>query len=70
MVFCYITLALMILILLPSFWGALQDEIRTVIALHRPTDVDTASAPALLHEEKLCHLKGSFSKSTSKFLLQ
>lgn len=33
--------------------GGLKEEIRSVIALHRPRDVDMASALALLQEEEL-----------------
>ena len=40
------------------FLGGLQEEIRSVIALHRPADVQTASAPALLQEEELNNLRG------------
>lgn len=36
-----------------QFVARLKDEIRWVIALHRPNDVDTASALALLQEEEL-----------------
>lgn len=35
------------------FVAGLKDEIRRVIALHRPKDVDTASALALMQEEEL-----------------
>jgi hypothetical protein len=35
------------------FLNGLKDEIRAPIALHRPKDVDTASALALLQEEEL-----------------
>ena len=35
------------------FLGGLQEEIRSVIALHRPTGVQTASALALLQEQEL-----------------
>lgn len=35
------------------FVAGLKEEIRRVIALHQPKDVDTASALALLQEEEL-----------------
>ncbi|WVZ96404.1 hypothetical protein U9M48_042044, partial [Paspalum notatum var. saurae] len=35
------------------FLGGLKEEIRSAIALHRPQDVETASALALLQEEQL-----------------
>lgn len=35
------------------FLGGLKEEIRVAIALHRPSDVDTASALALLQEEEI-----------------
>lgn len=40
------------------FVTGLKEEIRVVIALHRPTNVDTASALALIQEEELSNLKG------------
>ena len=33
--------------------GGLRDEIRSAILLHRPSDVDTASALAMLREQEL-----------------
>jgi hypothetical protein len=39
--------------LVVRFLSCLKDEIRALIALHRPKDVDTASALALLQEEEL-----------------
>lgn len=37
--------------------GGLKEEIRSAIALHRPADVDSASALALLQEEELENAK-------------
>lgn len=45
------------------FVDGLKDEIRSVISLHRPKDVDTASALALLQEEELAKCK-KFGSST------
>ncbi|CAD6232691.1 unnamed protein product [Miscanthus lutarioriparius] len=39
--------------LVTRFLGGLREEIRSAITLHRPKDVDTASALALLQEEEL-----------------
>ena len=39
--------------LVTRFLGGLKEDIRAPIALHRPKDVDTASALALLQEEEL-----------------
>lgn len=39
------------------FLARLREEIRAPIALHRPRDVDTASALALLQEEELNSIK-------------
>jgi hypothetical protein len=49
----------------------LRDDIRAAIALHRPTNVDIASALALLQEEELNQSKSrlynkEFSQSYSK----
>lgn len=41
--------------LVTRFLGGLKEQIRSAIALHRPPDVDTASALALLQEEELSH---------------
>jgi hypothetical protein len=43
------------------FVAGLKEEIRSVIALHRPSDVDTTSALALLQEEELSRAKQKFS---------
>ena len=51
------------------FVAGLKEEIRSVIALHRPRDVDTASALALLQEEELAREKNKasgYSKSSFK----
>jgi hypothetical protein len=47
--------------------GGLQEEIRSAIALHRPSNVQTASALALLQEEELnlCKKRVGY-KDTSK----
>lgn len=42
------------------FVDGLKEEIRSVIALHRPPDVDTASALALLQEEELGRGRSKF----------
>jgi hypothetical protein len=39
--------------LVVRFLNGLKDEIRALIALHHPKNVDTASALALLQEEEL-----------------
>lgn len=39
------------------FVAGLEEEIRSVIALHQPKDVDIASALALLQEEELSRSK-------------
>ena len=39
------------------FLTGLKEEIQSVIALHRPRDVDTASALALIQEEELAQCK-------------
>jgi len=39
------------------FLGGLRDDIRSIIALHRPSSVDTASALAILQEEELAKSK-------------
>lgn len=39
------------------FIGGLKEEIRAPISLHRPTDVDAASALALLQEQELENAK-------------
>ncbi|WVZ58303.1 LOW QUALITY PROTEIN: hypothetical protein U9M48_008586, partial [Paspalum notatum var. saurae] len=54
------------------FLGGLREDIRAPIALHRPKDVDTASALALLQEEELENVKKKTvqkgdSKDFSKF---
>jgi hypothetical protein len=43
--------------LVTKFVGGLKEEIRSAILLHRPKDVDTASALALIQEEELEHSK-------------
>lgn len=43
--------------LVSRFLGGLKEEIRSVIALHRPPDVDTAAALALLQEEEMENAK-------------
>ncbi|XP_066317156.1 uncharacterized protein [Miscanthus floridulus] len=54
------------------FVAGLKEEIRSVITLHRPKDVDTASALALHQEEELSRAKNKFavgkefSKSNSR----
>lgn len=49
------------------FLGGLKEEIRGPIALHRPKDIDTASALALLQEEELENSKRkSGFRDTSK----
>jgi len=49
------------------FLGGLKDDIRSMITLHRPSTVDTASALALLQEEELAKSKSLFtSKSESR----
>lgn len=51
------------------FLSGLKDELRTPIALHRPTFVESASALALLQEEELLHQKklGSSRFSVPEF---
>jgi len=39
------------------FLGGLRDDIRSIIALHRPSSVDTAIALAILQEEELAKSK-------------
>ena len=39
------------------FIGGLKEEIRAPISLHRPTEVDAASALALLQEQELENAK-------------
>ena len=39
------------------FLGGLRDDIRSIIALHRPSSVDTTSALAILQEEELAKSK-------------
>lgn len=46
------------------FLGGLKEQIRSAIALHRPPDVDTASALALLQEEEFSLLPSLSPKST------
>jgi uncharacterized protein (DUF2235 family) len=49
-----------------KFLGGLKEEIRSVILLHRPKYVDTASALALIQEEELDSCRHKLSvKSTS-----
>jgi ribosomal protein L32 len=49
-----------------KFLGGLKEEIRSTILLHRPKDVDTASALALIQEEELDSCRHKLSvKSTS-----
>jgi hypothetical protein len=48
------------------FLGGLSEEIRSVIALHRPKDVQTASALALLQEEELELRKKNGSREFAK----
>lgn len=45
------------------FLGGLKEQIRSAIAIHRPPDVDTASALALLQEEELSLLPSLSSKA-------
>jgi hypothetical protein len=40
------------------FVAGLKEEIRSMICLHRPKDVDTACALALIQEEELSHNQG------------
>jgi hypothetical protein len=47
--------------LVVRFLSGLKEEIRAPIALHRPRDVDTASALALLQEEELESRRRSFT---------
>lgn len=55
------------------FLDGLKEEIRSVIALHRPETVDTASALALLEEEEIAKLsardsnKNQFKSVQTKF---
>jgi len=49
------------------FVAGLKDEIRKVIVLHRPKNVDTASALALLQEEELHKSRSKgFSKDSAR----
>jgi hypothetical protein len=53
------------------FVAGLKEDIRAMIALHRPQDVDTASALALLQEEEFLRVRSrpltiEFSKPTYK----
>jgi hypothetical protein len=50
--------------LVVRFLNGLKDEIRAPIALHRPKDVDTASALTLLQEEEGEHLCTRMSSRT------
>lgn len=47
--------------------GGLKEEIRSVIALHQPRTVDTASALALLQEEELASNRVRPVRKTTKF---
>lgn len=44
-----------------KFVGGLKEEIRSAIMLHRPKDVDTASALALIQEDELENSRKKFS---------
>lgn len=47
--------------LVTKFVGGLKEEIRTAILLHRPKDVDTASALAMIQEEELENCKHEYA---------
>lgn len=49
------------------FLGGLKEQIRAAIALHRPPDIDTASALALLQEEELSHMTHSYTRPAYSF---
>ena len=49
--------------LVTRFLGGLREEIRSAITLHRPKDVNTTSALALLQEEEL---ENALKKITTK----
>lgn len=51
--------------LVTKFLGGLKEEIRSAILPHRPKDVDTASALALIQEEELENCKHRYSTKSN-----